>query len=150
MALAYEDLGYSSAILNNSPLFFEYASFLIEENDIPIQCHLHIGDVVSINSDENEESFSIIHAIFCHQKCDRHFAFIIIDWFENTNQTKLGCPIYRLQTTSNWRRIFPISIVNAVSTVHFVHDCKDDECVEGDHDLRNNLYIRNLYFFKAI
>ena len=125
LAACYEDLGYSSTILNNSPLFFEYASFLNEENDLTEWCHLHVGDVVSINSDEDDISYSIIRAIFCHQKDDRCFAFIIIDWFEITNQTKLGCPIYKLKMTNNWRRVFPISVVNATNTMHFVHCCKD-------------------------
>ncbi len=95
-------------------------------------------------------SFLIIKAIFCHQKNDTRFAFIIVDWFEKINRITLGCPVYRLQTTnSNFRKVFSISLVDAINTVHFVHNCKEEECM-GNHDFRNNLYIRNMYFFKAI
>ncbi|KAF0374648.1 hypothetical protein F8M41_012836 [Gigaspora margarita] len=38
LELFYEDLGYSSAVWNNSLLFFKYASFLVEENSTSIQC----------------------------------------------------------------------------------------------------------------
>ncbi|CAG8740603.1 36058_t:CDS:2, partial [Racocetra persica] len=116
LELFYEDLGYSYPVWNNSLLFFEYASFLIEENDTSIQCYLHIGDIVLINSDKEEESFSIICSIFCVQKDEYNTIFIIINWLENTNQTKLDCPIYRLHTTNKWQRVFPIGVVNAVNT----------------------------------
>ncbi|CAG8525697.1 14091_t:CDS:2 [Dentiscutata erythropus] len=150
LELFYEDLGYSFAAWNNLLSFFEYANFLVEENGTFIQCRLHIGDVVSINSDEEDESFSIIHSIFCDRKDEHNITFIIINWFENTNQMKLGCLVYRLHTTNKWRRIFLIGVVNAVSTVHFVHNCKNDECIKGNHNLANDLYLRNLYFFKPI
>jgi hypothetical protein len=60
---------------------------------------------------------------------------------------KLGCPVYRLQDT---RQICSMSIVDTSSTVHFVHCCYNDECNNSGHDLENNLYMRNIYFFKAI
>ena len=37
-------------------------------------------------------------------------------------------------------------MVDAVNTVHFVHNCKDSECIGGNHDLRNDLYIKNIFF----
>ncbi|RIA81239.1 hypothetical protein C1645_837319 [Glomus cerebriforme] len=61
----------NSMILNNMPTFFEHASFdFIKENDNIVLCHLHIGDVVSVNI-KDEDNFAIIRAIFCHQKDDR-------------------------------------------------------------------------------
>jgi len=150
LKLAYEDLGDNSVILNSMSSFFEYASFdFVKENGDTVLCRLHIGDVVTINI-EDEDNFAIIKAIFCHQKNDTRFAFIIVDWFEKINRITLGCPVYRLQTTnSNFRKVFSISLVDAINTVHFVHNCKEEECM-GNHDFRNNLYIRNMYFFKAI
>ncbi|CAG8749483.1 20966_t:CDS:2, partial [Rhizophagus irregularis] len=150
LALAYEDLEDYSMNQNSSPVFFEYARFYIKENDDIVQCRLHVGDIVTINTEEFGGSFAVIRAIFYHQKNNFRFTFIIIDWFEDMNRTKLGCPVYRLQTANNWRRIFSISLVNAVNTVHFVHDCKDGECAGGNHDFRNNLYMRNLYLFNAV
>ncbi|UZO16670.1 uncharacterized protein OCT59_008050 [Rhizophagus irregularis] len=151
LKLAYEDLGDDSVILDITPSFFEFASFIFEnERDNTILRHLHIGDVVSINFG-NGNNFVIIRAIFCHQKNDLRFAFVIVDWFEELNRTRLGCPMYQLQMThTNQRRVFSISLVNAINIVHFVHCCKDEECIEGDHNSSNDLYMRNLYFFKAI
>ena len=152
LKFAYEDLGYNFLILNDTTSFFGYASFLLEkENGDIVLYRLHIGDIVSINI-EDGENFAMIRAIFCHQKNDVRFAFIIVDWFEGLNQKILGCPVYRLirGPKNNWRRVFSINLVNTSNIVHFVHSCKDEECDEGDHDTRNDLYLRNLYFFKAI
>jgi hypothetical protein len=148
LKLAYEDLGYNSAIIDSATSFFGYASFLFEkENGDTVLCRLHIGDVVSINI-EDGDNFAIIRAIFCHQQENSlRFAFIIVDWFEDMNQTKLGCPV---RTTSNWRKVFSINLVNAINTVHFVHSCKGEECAEGVHNFRNSLYMRNMYFFKPV
>lgn len=149
---AYEDLDDNSLIPNGTTSFFGYASFLLEkENGDTILCRLHIGDVVSINI-EDGENFAIIRAIFSHQKNDVKLAFIIVDWFEELNQKVLGCPVYRLirGPKNNWRRVFSINLVNAISVSHFVHNCRDEGCNGDDHDQRNSLYIRNLYFFKAV
>jgi len=150
LKLAYEDLGDNSTLIYGTMSFFEYASFLFDkENGDTILCRLHIGDVVSVNIEEGE-NFAIIRAIFCHKKNDLRFAFIIIDWFEELNRKTLDCPVYRLRTTNNWRKIFSINLVNAINFAHFIHSCKDEECIGGDHNSENNLYIRNLYFFKAV
>ena len=148
----FEDFGDNSATLDITPSFFEFASYNFEkEKDNFVLCRLHIGDVVSINIG-NENNFAIIRAIFCHQTNGLRSAFVIVDWFEGLNRTRLGCPVYRLHTsnTTNQRRVFSISLVNAINIAHFVHSCKDEECIEGDHDTRNDLYMRNLYFFKAV
>ncbi|PKY23928.1 hypothetical protein RhiirB3_387609 [Rhizophagus irregularis] len=102
LASAYEDLGDYSAAPNSTPLFYEYASYvLVKEDGDTALCRLHVGDIVSFNIEELDDSFAVIRTIFCHQKNDRHFAFIIIDWFENTNKTMLDCPIYRLRMVAN-------------------------------------------------
>ncbi|CAG8474275.1 5825_t:CDS:2, partial [Gigaspora margarita] len=102
LVLCYEDLGYLFVVFNSTPLFFEYANVYIKKDNLPIQYYLHIGDIVSINSEEDDKSFSIICAIFCDRKGKHYFTFIIIDCFERMNQTKLGCPLYSLQTTTCW------------------------------------------------
>jgi hypothetical protein len=149
---AYEDLGDNSAIFNSTISFFGYASFLLEkENGDTVLCRLHVGDVVSINI-EDGENFAILRAILCHQKNDVRFAFIIVDWFEELNQKILGCPVYRLirSPRNDWRRVFSINLVNAINIAHFVHNCRDEECDGDNHNSRNDLYVRNLYFFKAV
>src|SRR3954466_10439806 len=66
LKLAYEDIGDSSVILNNTPSFFEYASFVFKrEKDINILRRLHIGDVILIDI-ENSDNLAIIRAIFYH------------------------------------------------------------------------------------
>ena len=152
LRFAYEDIREDYTIITNDSLsFFKYASFNFEDDDDTTLYRLHIGDVISINV-EDGDNFAIIRAIFCHQKNDLRFAFIIVDWFEELNQTRLSCPVYKLQTTNdtNWRRVFSISLVNANNFTHFVHSCKGEECIGSNHNLRNDLYIQNLYFFKAV
>jgi hypothetical protein len=151
LELAYKDLGYDYVILDSTPILFEYASFdFVKENGDTVLCRLHVGDVVSIKIEEGE-NYAIIKAIFCHQQEDNiRLAFVTVDWFEDMNRTMLGCPVFRLRTTSNWRKVFSINLVEAINTVHFVHSCKVGECVGGIHDSRNSLYIRNVYFFKAV
>jgi hypothetical protein len=149
LTLAYEDFEVYT-ISDHQPSFFEYLRFdYIKENGDTTQCALHIGDVVSIDTDEFGEGFAIVRGIFCHRN-DSCFTFIIVDWFENTNRTKFDCPIYRLQVENNWRRIFSINVVSAVNTVHFIHNCKDGECIGDSHDFENDMYIRNMYYFKAV
>ena len=150
LKLAYEDLGNDSARLDGTISLFGYASFLFEkENGDTVLCRLHIGDVVSIKLEEGE-NYAIIKAIFCHQQNDLRFAFVAVDWFEDMNQTMLGCPVFRLRMTSNWRKVFSINLVEAINTAHFVHICKGEECAGGVHDSRNNLYMKNMFFFKAV
>lgn len=149
LALAYEDLE-KYIISNNQPSFFEYASFVyIKESSEAIRYALHIGDVVSIDTDEFGEGLATVQGIFCHRS-DQIFTFIIIDWFESTSLVKLDCPIYKLQTGRSRRKIFPISVVNAVNRVHFIHNCNDGECIGGNHDFRNKTYIRNMYYFNTV
>ena len=125
---AYLDLEVDSVLNNNMTSFFKYASFnFTKENGDNVLCRLHIGDVISIKLEEGE-NFAIIKAIFCHQQDNNlRFAFIVVDWFEDMDQRKLGCPIFRLRKTSNWRKVFSINLVNAINDVHFVHCCKDEK-----------------------
>ena len=93
-------MGYESAFFGGSCRYYELASFLEEDDDgINMQYRLHVGEVISIIS-EDGESFAILRSIFSHQRNDQHFAFIIINRFEITNQMKLECPVYKLQDTS--------------------------------------------------
>ncbi|CAB4409313.1 unnamed protein product [Rhizophagus irregularis] len=60
LALAYKDLEDYSMNQNSSPVFFKYARFYIKENDDIVQCRLHVGDIVSINTEEFRGSFTVI------------------------------------------------------------------------------------------
>lgn len=149
LASAYRDMGYEYhelTLFGNSCQHYELASFLVEDNGINTQYRLHVGEVVSIIS-KDDESFAIIRSIFSHERNDQHFAFIVIDRFEITNQVRLECPVYKLR---NIQTICPISEVDTNNTAHFVHCCVDNECIGGRHNFRNDLYIRNMYYFKAV
>ena len=143
------DLEVDSVLNNNMTSFFKYASFnFTKENGDNVLCRLHIGDVISIKLEEGE-NFAIIKAIFCHQQDNNlRFAFIVVDWFEDMDQRKLGCPILDYEKQVIGEK-FSINLVNAINDVHFVHCCKDEEC-GSNHDSRNRLYMRNVYFFKAV
>ncbi len=139
-------MGYEAAFFGSLCRHYELASFWEEDDSgINMQFRLHVGEVISIIS-EDGESFAILRSIFSHQRNDQRFAFIVINRFEITTQTKLGCPVYKLQDT---QMIRPISEVITNGTAHFIHCC-NDECIGGSHEFRNNLYIRNMYFFKAV
>jgi hypothetical protein len=145
LASVYQDMGYRSTFLESSYRYYKLASFSAEDDGIHMQYHLHVGEIISISKDYGE-SFAILRSIFSHERNNQRFAFIIINRFEITNQTKLGCPVYRLQDT---RMIYPISAVNTNGdTAHFVHYCNDG-CSCSSHEFENGLYIKNMYFFKA-
>ncbi|CAG8513601.1 10429_t:CDS:2, partial [Scutellospora calospora] len=129
LMLSYQDFGQNAALINKSISFYQNITYLIEnEYGIIEKCSLSLGDIVTIEEEEEEESFAMIKAIFRHKSNDGHFyAFIMIDWFENTGQINnlLECPIYKIQSTNNkkWRRVFPLSVVDNTKKVHFVHNC---------------------------
>ncbi len=111
---------------------------------------MHVKDIVIIQEENYGENYTIIEAIFSHRANNRKsYAFIIVNWFEETPQTILDCSIYRLMMDNSWRRVFPISIVDSVNKVHFVHKCIGDTC-KTSHDTKNIYYVKNKYYFTAI
>ncbi|CAB4494694.1 unnamed protein product [Rhizophagus irregularis] len=146
LASAYRDMGYESTFFESPCQHYELACSL-DDDGVNMQYHLHVGDAVAIISKEEGGKFAIVRSIFSHKRNNQHFAFIAINMLEITNLTKLGCPVYRLQDT---RQICSLSVVDTNCDVHFVHYCNDNECNNGEHDFGNNLYIRNMYFFKAL
>ncbi|PKY61391.1 hypothetical protein RhiirA4_486295 [Rhizophagus irregularis] len=148
LASVYQEMGYEAAFFESSCRYYELICFSVEDNGINTQYRLHVGDVVTTISEEEGETFALLRSIFSHKRNNQRFAFIVIDKFEITNQKKLECPVYRLRDT---QRIRPISELDTNSTAHFIHYCNDDECISGScHDFGNDLYIKNMYFFKAI
>ncbi|CAG8809420.1 22144_t:CDS:2, partial [Gigaspora rosea] len=95
------------------------------EDEIGPYYRLHVGDIVTMISEEEGE---ILRSIFSHKRDNLCFAFIIVDRFELTNQMKLECPVYRLQNT---RKIYPISKVDTNNIAHFIHYCNNNECTNA-------------------
>jgi len=86
-------MGYESAFFELSYRYYELVCFLEDNGN---NTHLHVGEVVTIMSEEEGESFAILRSIFSHERNNQRFAFIVIDKFKITNQIKLECPVYRL------------------------------------------------------
>ncbi|CAB4379034.1 unnamed protein product [Rhizophagus irregularis] len=75
------------------------------------------------------------------------------DWFEDTmvEHSVLKCLLYRLQATEDkWRRIFPITVIDNVQKVHFIHNCNSERCQLPNHDATNRIWIKNNFYFTAI
>ncbi|POG58484.1 hypothetical protein GLOIN_2v1488565 [Rhizophagus irregularis DAOM 181602=DAOM 197198] len=99
LAISYRDMGYHLAIFGYSCQFYEYACFFAEENDTNVLHQLHIGEIVTIVT-EDDETFAIIRSIFSHQYNNQQFAFVSVDGFEITNRTVLECPVFKLRSTN--------------------------------------------------
>ncbi|CAB4382368.1 unnamed protein product [Rhizophagus irregularis] len=153
--LSYVDMKFEAALINSSISWYKFASYMIEEeNGILSKVHLHLDDFITIYEEDHEESYAIIKGIFQHKgNNNKYYAFIVVDWFENTmvEHSVLKCPLYRLQATGDkWRRIFPITVIDNVQKVHFIHNCNSERCQLPNHDTTNRIWIKNNFYFTAI
>ncbi|GET49913.1 hypothetical protein GLOIN_2v1790940 [Rhizophagus irregularis DAOM 181602=DAOM 197198] len=153
--LSYVDMKFEAALINSSISWYKFASYMIEEeNGILSKVHLHLNDFIIIYEEDHEESYAIIKGIFQHKgNNNKYYAFIVVDWFEDTmvEHSVLKCPLYRLQATGDkWRRIFPITVIDNVQKVHFIHNCNSERCQLPNHDTTNRIWIKNNFYFTAI
>jgi len=152
--LSYKDIELGAALTNYSISWYELASYTIEEtNGTFLKVHLHIDDLVTIHDQDHDESYAIIKGIFRHKgNNEKYYAFVVVNWFESAEQEHpiLKCPLYRFQTGNQWRRIFPISVIDNVQKVHFVHNCNSERCQGRHHDITNRVWFKNSYYFTAI
>jgi hypothetical protein len=153
--LSYVDMKFEAALVNFSISWYKLVSYMIEEESgILSKVHLHVGDFITIYEEDHEESYAIIKGIFKHKGNNgNYYAFIVVDWFENTKveHLVLKCPLYNLQATGDkWRRVFPITVIDNVQKVHFIHNCNLERCQELNHDLTNRNWIKNNFYFTAI
>ncbi|POG66598.1 hypothetical protein GLOIN_2v1780345 [Rhizophagus irregularis DAOM 181602=DAOM 197198] len=147
LSLVYESFGYHTSMINKTFSFYKYASYISGE----AQHHLNIDDVVTIQVANYGESYAVIKGIFKHKSNDGYFyPFIYVNWFEdaNKNHDKLDCPIFVLRRDDFYRNIFPLTVIDKVRKVHFVHDC-NARCKDS-HDSENKHYLKNDFFFEAI
>ncbi|CAB4442476.1 unnamed protein product [Rhizophagus irregularis] len=129
--LSYVDMKFEAALINSSISWYKFASYMIEEeNGILSKVHLHLDDFITIYEEDHEESYAIIKGIFQHKgNNNKYYAFIVVDWFEDimVEHSVLKCPLYRLQATGDkWKRIFPITVIDNVQKVHFIHNCNSE------------------------
>jgi hypothetical protein len=141
--LSYKDIEFNAALkyTSKSSRWYELASYItIDENNGNLsKVYLHLNDFVTIQEEEYKESYAIVKGIFRHKGNDENsYAFIVVDWFEDSGQkhSSLKCPLYKLQT-KNWRRVFPINLIDNVQKVHFIKH-------------NNREWIKNDFYFTAI
>ena len=148
---SYNNMGFTAALINKSTYFYDAATYFCEDDTGSfVKQQLHIKDIVIIQEEDYGENYAIIEAIFSHcANNNKLYAFVIVNWFEETSQTVLGCPEYKLIMDNSWRRVFPISIIDSINKVHFVHKCVENTCKKS-HDMTNNHYIKNMYYFTAV
>ncbi|CAB5300542.1 unnamed protein product [Rhizophagus irregularis] len=107
LLLSFINIGLKSALIYSQMGWYELATYTIEERDgIFSKEHLHIDDVVTIHKENNSECYAIIKGIFKYKgNDDKYYAFITIDWFDNTDKIHdvLKCPLYRIQSTLDMR-----------------------------------------------
>ena len=153
---SYREIGFGAALLysTQSISWYEFASYTIEElNGTFSKVNLYLNDFITIDDEDFNKSYAVIRGIFKHKGNDeKYYAFIVVDWFEDTNQEHsiLSCPLYCLRTIEDqrWRSIFPISVIDSVQKVHFVHNC-NLECHDHYNSI-NRIWVKNNYYFTAI
>ncbi|CAG8826649.1 39270_t:CDS:2, partial [Gigaspora margarita] len=65
--LLYCDFGHIEALINKELSFYKGVTYLIENScNIIEKYSLHVGDIITIQKEE-EKSYTILRAIFCHK-----------------------------------------------------------------------------------
>jgi len=144
-----------AALIHRRVEFYEHFSYTFLDDDGRFDSYLdlYLDDVVQIQ-EENGLSYAIIKALFTHEYNDGLvYAFIWVDWLREclTPDPVLQCPIYEIQTAENtrWYRVYPISLIDSLPKVHFVHRCQST-CTTNSHDLLNNQYFKNEFYYTPI
>jgi len=144
-----------AALVHRRVNFYKQISYTFLDNDGRFYSYinLHVGNVVQIK-EESGISFAIIKALFTHKYNDGStYAFVWINWLREslTIDPILQCPVYEVQKAENvrWHRVYPIALIIGIPKVHFVHRC-GSACTSTSHDLSNNQYFRNDFYYTAI
>lgn len=144
-----------AALVHRRVEFYKQMSctFLNDDGSFNMDLNLKVGDAIQMQ-EENGTSYAIVKALFTHKYNDGLvYAFVWVDWLRKslTSDPILQCPVYEIQTVNNirWYRVYPISLVDSLPKVHFVHHCHVT-CTMASHDLSNNQYLKNEFFYTAI
>ena len=140
-----------SALIHRRVEFYKQFSYTLLDSNGKFDSYLalHSGDIVQIQ-EENGLSCAIIKALFTHKyNDDLVYVFIWVDWLRKCSISDpiLQCHIYEIQTAENmrWYRVYPISFIDSLPKVHFVHRCQST-CTNNSHDLS----IKNDFYHIAI
>jgi hypothetical protein len=156
LAAAYEEyMNKVEYIITQRITFYNSISYTVLEDDGELRANIKLypENVVTIQ-EEGGESYAIVRAIFTHKYNDtKKRAFLLIDWLRDTQRSEpvLKCPIYEKQrfTDRRWHRVYPISIIENLPRVQFLHCCTSS-CQVGFHDTTNIQYLKNVFFYKAV
>ena len=85
-------------LINKSIYFYDTATYFCEDDSgYFVKQQLHIKDVVTIQEVDYGENYAMIEAIFSYcANNNKLYAFVIVNWFEETSQTVLSCLEYKL------------------------------------------------------
>ena len=156
LAAAYEEyMNKVEYIITQRITFYNSISYTVLEDDGELHANIKLypENVVTIQ-EEGGDSYAIVRAIFTHKYNDtKKRAFILVDWLRDTQRSEpvLKCPIYEKQrpTDRRWHRVYPISIIENLPRVQFLHCCTSS-CQVGFHDTTNIQYLKNVFFYKAV
>ena len=156
LATAYEEyINKVEYIVTQSITFYNNISYTVlgDDGELHANIKLYPKNVVTIQ-EEGGESYAIVRAIFTHKYNDtKQRAFILVDWLRNTQRFEpiLRCPIYEKQrpTDRRWHCVYPISIIDDLPSVQFLHCCTGT-CQVGFHDTTNIQYLKNVFLYKAV
>ena len=152
---AYSDyMEMTAAVINKGLEFYDHISYdVLDNEEVEANVHLHVGDVVDIKEEEEENSFAIIRAIVFHKANNVNmYIFLVIDWFQviSGKDKLLNCLYYMLQKPEemHWRCVYPVTLVDHTLNTHFVHCCTMS-CM-GKHGENNRCYICNDFFYNTV
>jgi len=152
---AYKDLGMCAALVHKKLEFFDSISYSVQDGSESACVRVNVGDIVSVPERREGIAYAKVIAIIRHQTNEgRYFAFFLFQWFTRKHyEVLVDCPVYEIEEDPNsdeWRRLFPLNLVDHTSPVHFVHACRKGECTREQHDPENRRYIRNEFFYHAV
>ena len=156
LATAYEEyMNKAEYIITRCITFYNSISYTVLEDDGELHTNIKLypENIVTIQ-EEGGKSYTIVRVIFTHKYNNtKKYAFILVDWLRDTQRFEpiLRCPIYEKQrlTDRRWHRVFPISIIDNLPCVQFLHNCAST-CQVGFHDTTNIQYLKNIFFYKAV
>ncbi|UZO24593.1 uncharacterized protein OCT59_016889 [Rhizophagus irregularis] len=158
-----EELDCTEHLTSRKVKYYKSISYTIVDGNNQSNIRLRVGDVINVLEDISDDretelktitSYAQIRAIFLHTKDQLQIPFLLLNWFISLgiNDSKLGCPRYRLQQLSDqtWRRIYAIKWIDHQPNNHFIHQCRKTGCENGNHDKTNVYYLHNIFYYTAI
>ncbi|CAG8462986.1 8987_t:CDS:2, partial [Funneliformis caledonium] len=143
------------ALIHRRVEFYKQISYTLIDNDgkFNMDLDIHAGDIVQMQ-EENDISYAIIKALFTHKYNDGLvYAFIWVDWLRKSLilDPILQCPVYEVQMANNtqWYQVYLITLIDNLPKNHFVRRCHST-CIASSHDLSNNQYFKNEFYYTTI